>query len=343
MPRLTTASCLAVAILAPLLVALGPAPQASAAAYLPPPGKVWHGVASGDDIADFQARTGRHPAVWQHWTQWGERFESAFVRSTAARTRMMVHLSTAPGQNLPGRITPGAIARGAGDGYLLYLNRRLAEHGQPVYLRLMGEMNNCDLAYSSHNCNGRPRGADHSARRFKQAWKRSVLILRGGPVATIDARLRGLGLAPVSTDADELPRPRLAVLWSPMTGGSPMIRALRPQAFWPGRGYVDWVSTSFYSRFPNFHYLEPFYRSFAAGQRKPFAFGEWAMWGSDDARFARRLFAWVRSHPRARMMVYNQGKQTSGPFRLSRFPRAQRTIRAALGSSRFADLAPEFR
>jgi len=343
MPRSPISSALAVAILALVVVALGPAPRASAAAYLPPSGKVWHGVASGDDIADFQARTGRRPAVWQHWIQWGERFEYAFDRSAAARTRVMLHLSTAPGQNAPGRISPGEIARGAGDAYLLALNRRLAEHGQPVYLRLMGEMNNCDLAYASHGCNGRPRGADHSAGRFKQAWRRSVLILRGGPRSQIDARLRGLGLAPVRTGADELPRPRLAVLWSPMTGGSPMIRALRPQAFWPGARYVDWVSTSFYSRFPNFHFLEPFYRSFAARHHKPFAFGEWAMWGSDDARFAGRLFAWVRAHPRARMMVYNQGRDPSGPFRLRRFPRAQRTIRDALGSSRFADLVPEFR
>ncbi len=343
MPRLPTVPALAAASLALVLVALGPAPQASAGAYLPPSGKVWHGVASGHDIADFQARTGRHPAVWQHWIAWGDKIGFAIDRSRAARTRLMLHLSTAAGQNMAGRISPGEIARGAGDAYLLSLNRRLAEHGQPAYLRLMGEMNNCDLAYASHHCSGRPRNADHSARRFKQAWKRSVLILRGGAVATIDARLRGLGLAPVRTDADQLARPRLAVLWSPMTGGSPMIRALRPQAFWPGARYVDWVSTSFYSRFPNFHFLEPFYRTFAVGHRRPFAFGEWAMWGSDDARFARRLFAWVREHPRTRMMVYNQGQRASGPFRLGRFPRAQRTIRGALGSSRFADLAPEFR
>lgn len=343
MHRSPTTSALGVAILALVLVALGPAPQASAGAYLPPSGKVWHGVASGPDIADFQARTGKHPAVWQHWIQWGDKVDFAMDRSTAARTRVMLHLSTAPGQNVAGRISPGEIARGAGDAYLLFLNRRLAEHGQPAYLRLMGEMNNCDLAYASHNCSGRARDADHSARRFKQAWKRSVLILRGGPRSRIDARLRGLGLPPVRTVAEELARPRVAVLWSPMTGGSPMIRALRPQAFWPGARYVDWVSTSFYSRFPNFHFLEPFYRSFASRYRKPFAFGEWAMWGSDDGRFARRLFAWVGDHRRTRMMVYNQGQRPSGPFRLRHYPRAQRTIRGALGSSRFADLAPEYR
>jgi hypothetical protein len=284
----------------------------------------------------------------------------------------MLHLSTAPGQNMAGVISPGEIARGAGDGYLVRLGRRLQEYGGPVYLRLFGEMNNCDLAYSSHNCNGSRRDADHSPARFKDAWRRVVIVLRGGPVATVNARLRALGMPaltagprdapavkppidlpnlpklPGGLDRDveeigavELPEPaalatpQVAFLWSPMTGGSPMIGALRPRVFWPGTRYVDWVSTSFYSRYPNFHYLEPYYRSFAARHRKPFAFGEWAMWSSGDPAFVRRLFAWVRTHPRVRMMVYNQGNEPGGPFRLGTFPAAQRAVRQALRSSKF--------
>lgn len=54
-----------------VIAVLGPAASASAKAYLPPPGKAWHGVASGRDAADFASRTGRPPAVWQHWIQWG--------------------------------------------------------------------------------------------------------------------------------------------------------------------------------------------------------------------------------------------------------------------------------
>lgn len=223
-----------------------------------------------------------------------------------------------------------------GDAYLRSLGARLARHGEPVYVRLMAEMNNCDLAYSSHRCDGRPRGAAHSAARFRQAWRRIVLIVRGGPVATIDAKLRRLGMPAVRGGQEALPRPRVAFLWSPMTGGSPMISALRPQRFWPGGGYVDWVSTSFYSRFPNFHLLEPYYKAFAVRYRKPFAFGEWAMWGRDDPAFAKRLFAWVHSHGRVRMMVYNQGQDPSGPFRLRRFPRSQRVIHDALASPRFS-------
>ena len=328
-------------VLLTLLLALAAAPAAGAAPYLPPAGKVWHGVASGRSIDDFAARTGRAPAVWQHWIRWGDGFGYALDRSAQAKTRVMLHLSTAAAQHAPGRISPGAIARGDGDAYLLRLNRALAEHGAPVYLRLMAEMNNCDLAYASHGCDGRPRGRDHSAARFRAAWRRTVTIVRGGSASAIDARLRALRLPPLRAEED-LPRPRVAFLWSPMTGGSPMIAALRPERFWPGRAYVDWVSTSFYSRFPNFHFLEPFYRRFAVGQRRPFAFGEYAMWGGDDPAFARRLIGWVRSHDRVRMLVYNQGHNPSGPFRLSRFPRAARVLRSGLGAGRFDAVPVEF-
>ena len=317
------------------LVALAVPTAAPAEPYLPPAGKVLHGVASGADLSDFTARVGRRPAVWQQWLMWGGSTRFAFQRAEGAGTRLMLHISTAPGQNQAGRLSPGEIARGGGDGWLVGLNRRLAEHGRPVYVRLMAEMNNCDLAYSSHTCSGRRKGRDHAPARFRQAWRRTVVILRGGDRTQVDARLARLGLPPVRSGADSLPAPQVAFVWSPMTGGSPMIAALRPGVFWPGSRWVDWVGTSFYSRFPNFRFLEPYYRSFALRYRKPFVFSEWAIWGGDAPGFARQLFSWVRSHRRVRMLVYNQGDNPAGPFRLRHFPRSQFAIRSALRSSRF--------
>ena len=323
-------------LLAALALACTAAQPAPADPYLPPAGKVLAGVASGGDIGDFERRTGRHPDVWQQWLQWNGSFRYAFRRAAGANTRLMLHLSTAAQQNRPGRLSPGQIARGAGDAWLVELNAALAAHGAPVYVRLMAEMNNCDLAYASHDCSGRRRDADHAPARFKQAWRRTVVVLRGGPVAEVDAKLRALGLPPLQARAGEaLDRPAVAFVWSPMTGGSPMIRALRPAVFWPGGRYVDWVGTSFYSRFPNFHFLEPFYRQFAVGKRKPFVFSEWAVWGGDAPAFVRRLFGWVRTHRRVRMMVYNQGDDPAGPFRLRHFPRAQTLLRRELGAARF--------
>jgi hypothetical protein len=92
------------------------------------------------------------------------------------------------------------------------------------------------------------------------------------------------------------------------------------------------VGTDFYSRFPRFDWLTRFYNSFRG---KPFLFGEWALWGADDPGFVRRLFGWVRSHRRTRMVLYNQGNRSDGPFRLFRYPRGKAELRRQLDGRRF--------
>ena len=325
------------AVSAVAAVAGGPA---HAHPYLPPAGKVFHGVAAGYDIGDFRARTGRTPAVWSHFVVWGGSYGYAIRQSQAAGARVMLAVNTSKAQNLPGRISPGGIARGEGDGYLIGLAEALARLDEPSYVRFLAEMNNCHVAWSSHDCSGARRNADHSPQRFKKAWKRAYLVMNGGSVEAIDRRLHRLGMPSLRTTRDDLPQGQIAMLWTPMTGGSPMIAALRPEVFWPGRRWVDWVGTSFYSRFPNFRWLDPFYRTFSERQRLPFAFGEWAMWGSDSAGFAQQLYGWVRTHRRARMMIYNQGDRSDGPFRLKRFPAATRVIRKALTAKAFRGVMP---
>jgi hypothetical protein len=254
----------------------------------------------------------------------------------------MLHLSTAPGQDLPEWFSPGEIARGFGDEFLVRLADALAATGAPVYLRLMGEMNNCHNAYSAYDCSGRRRDGDHSSTAFKQAWRRVHVILRGGPGTAIDARLARLGLPPLQADGAIFPQPRVAFVWAPMTGGAPNIAALSPHAYWPGSRWVDWVGTSFYSRFPSFSRLSAYYRAFAVGLRKPFALAEWAMWGADDPRFVRRLFAWIGARPRVRMLQYNQGDLPDSVFRLELYPSAMAALQRALAAPRFAAPPPEF-
>ena len=161
-----------------------------------------------------------------------------------------------------------------------------------------------------------------------------MLIMRGGPVAGIDAQLRKLRLPGVrGVAADEvLPEPQVAVMWVPQTRGSPDIPANMPSAYWPGGEYVDWVGTDFYSRYPNFHWLEDFYRRYGG---KPFVFGEWAMWGRDDPAFVKRLFAWIESRPRVRMVLYNQGNNPGGPYRLTQHPRSRAELRRQLAKPRY--------
>jgi hypothetical protein len=317
--------------------------KASAATFVPPSGKVWNAVTGSNPTSYYERLVGKHVAVRGNFIRWGGSYDWAIRDATASQSRVLLHVSTASGQHQPEVISPGAIARGRGDEFLVSLNRRPAEHGQPVYLRWLGEMNNCDNAYSSRNCNGASRNRDHSPAAFKQAWRRAVLIVRGGDVATINRRLAALGMRRVDTSAPVLPTPEVAFIWSPMTGGSPMIRALRPGVFWPGAKYVDWVGTSFYSRYPNFRFLTPYYDQFAIRYRKPFAFVEWAMWGGESPGFVRSFFAWVRAHNLTRMISYNQGGLGNGPFVLSRYPRSAAEIRRLVSSPRFLGWAPEWR
>jgi hypothetical protein len=102
---------------------------------------------------------------------------------------------------------------------------------------------------------------------------------------------------------------------------------------------VDWVGTDFFANSPTFHLLERFYRD-PRWRRKPFVFGEWALWGREDPRFVRRLFGWIRSHPRVRMAVYNQGALLPRFLRLRSFPRSGRELRRQLRDPRFAAQPP---
>jgi hypothetical protein len=318
--------------LAAAVVTLAVPASASAAKLLPPENKVYTGVTGSKSVGPFTAQVGKHPSVFGFFTRWNGPVEYIYDSVARAESRLMLHISTQDGYGTPEAYSPREIADGDGDGYLVRTNQRIFEYGQPTYVRFLAEMNQANNGYCAYDHNGSSRGASHSTRAFKQAWRRATLILRGGPVATIDAALDRLGLPPLDVDEVELPTPQLAMLWVPQTEGTPNIRANRARAYWPGGRYVDWVGTDFYSKFPNFTDLETFYDDFPG---KPFVFGEWAMWDGDDPGFVRRFFSWVNSHKRVRMLLYNQGNTSGGPFRLSRYPESRKAIKRALKRKRF--------
>jgi hypothetical protein len=312
--------------------ALLAAPSAAASPLLPPKTKVYTGVTGSESVANFQRQVGKHPSVFGFFHKWGG--PTGFIYRAAERSgsRLMLHISTQDGYGTREVITPRGIAQGKGDRYLIRTNREIADWGRPTYVRFLAEMNQANNGYSAFNRDGSSRGPSHSTKAFIAAWRRATLILRGGPVAAIDGKLAKLGLPALDTKAAELPAPQVAMAWVPQTEGTPNIRANRARAYWPGAGYVDWVGTDFYSRFPNFEDLETFYADYP---HKPFVFGEWALWGSDNPSFVERFFAFVNRHERVRMLLYNQGNLTGGPFRLTRYPDSARAIRTALKKRRF--------
>ena len=328
--RAVALSCV-LAVMAPAL--------AQANTFLPPPGQVWTGVAGGLAAETYGTHVG-HPAVFQQFATWGTRNEWFFSRTEAARSRLMVHISTIRQPQGDGEvISPGAIASGEGDDWLLWLGDRIAHRGRPVYIRPMSEMNCWWNPYSAFDRSGRSRGAAHSTASYKRAWKRIVLILRGGDTATVNAELRKLRMPPVATSASTLPPAPVSFQWVPQVAGAPNTKRNAPRAYWPGSAYVDWVGTDFYSKFPNFAGLNRFYSQFRG---KPFVFGEWAMWGADNPGFVRKLFSWSRSHPRTRMLIYNQGYVAKGVFRLHRYPRSAAALRKEMRSPRYPAFAPEW-
>lgn len=318
-----------------LLAALS-APSAVAQAYLPPPGKVYAGVTGGNPRI-YERQTRAHAAVFQEFVTWGSNISWAVDAAQHNHSRLMLALQLAPS----GRheLSPGQIAAGDGDKWLKWLGNYLFWRAQPTYLRLMGEMDDYWNPASAFNANGSSRGRAHSPAAFRRAWQRIVLILRGGLVWQINHQLHRLGMPPVTSSHPTLPNAPVAFLWVPSTFGDPDISANQPTDYFPGKAYVDWIGTDFYSKFPNWGPLSQFYSSFRG---LPFAFGEWSIWGADSSTFVHQIFSWVRSHPRVRLLMYNQGYKVNGPLSLSRYPIAAAAIARELRRPVFPPFTQEW-
>jgi len=308
-------------------------------ALVPPLGEVYTGVTGGSSAA-FGREVGKYPAIFGYFATWNGSLSAPISEARFNHERLLLHISTDRGYGTGAgeEISPGAIAQGEGDEYLLSLAEALARAGEPAYIALLPEMNQANNAYSAFNPDGSARDSSHSTNAYRQAWRRSVLILRGGSVAKIDARLHALGLPRVQTSEQTLPQPRISFLWAPQTAGTPDTPANEPAAYYPGSAYVDIVGTDFYSAFPNFAGLASLYAEY---HTKPFGFNEWAMWKNGDPGFVSQFFAFVHSHKRIALMVYNQGLNPTGPFHLEHFPEAKNAIRRQLASPRFLSHTPE--
>lgn len=226
------------------------------------------------------------------------------------------------GINTDGEITPLAIARGQGDGFLLALNAAVAAYAHRVYVRPLPEMNAHWSAYCAFDANGRPRGPAFSTAAFRKAFARIALIARGGPAAFLDGRLRRLGLPPVGRD---LPRTQARIVWNPQGYGAPDIPANSAQAYYPGDAYVDVVANDLYDQGFNAAW-DANERLYAAHPGKPYAIGEWGLWGIDDPAFVDRMATFVRTHPRVELVAYFSGKAGS-PWDLSSKPRSRAAYR----------------
>jgi hypothetical protein len=336
--------------------------QAKHPRYLPPHGRIFHGVSDtgfAKDYRVFNRRVGAHSAVLLSFGRWdGEHLLGGLHRWRTTHTRGILSLSTAPGGE-PELISPRRIARGFGDDYILELNRLIARSRQVVYIRLFGEMNGYWNPYCAFNSDGSSRGRSHSTSAFKDAWRRVVLTVRGGKRATINRKLVKQGMPRIyraSSNHDPvyerhgtplaLPKPRVAFMWVPQTIGSPEVAGNAPGDYWPGGRFVDWIGADIYSRFATpgvWSAFRHFYSHWRNPRRHhwPFVVGEYAPWDNDySGRFTRRLFRWARNHHRVRALVYYRSTSPNNAFDINHWPRARAVIRGMLNRPRFAEYAP---
>jgi hypothetical protein len=229
-------------------------------------------------------------------------------------------------------ITPAQIAAGQGDAFLFDLNRAAAAWPGTIYVRPLPEMNGHWNPYCAFNRDGSRRGAAHSTARFKKAFARIYLLVHGGPAATVNARLRRLGLPTISRDLPSNPYPRVRVVWNPQGYGSPNLAGNSAQAYYPGDAYVDVVGNDLYHINGKAEWAAAD-RLYRAHPRKPYSFPEWGLWGGDDPSFIRRMAAFVKAHPRTELLAWFTSKPGS-IFDLASKPRslaAYRQLIAPLG------------
>ena len=324
------------------------AAPASALTLVPPKPSVLFGVSdrgTTTDFNEFGGLIGKHPALLETFHPWGNSLNQAYERWRETATRPILHISTADDQTLREMITPEQIALGGGDNYLLQLNDFFATRGLPAYIRPLGEPNRCLNPWTAVNCNGTQRGGEHTTGWYKQAFRRISLIVKGGlTLEQVNATLAEIGLPPVNRTKGPppttLPPAPVAMIWSPLPGGSPRVKGNFPGNYWPGRRWVDWVGTDFYSQFPAWNDLNSFYGG-KQWKGMPFAIAEWGVYGKDEPRFAKQLVAWTAKRPRVRMFVYYTGfgSPAENTYDLSHYPRTTNTLRLKVRRPNFLSYA----
>jgi hypothetical protein len=317
------------------------AAPAGAFSLVPRGNNVFFGASDTGDSADFgqfSAALHKHPALIQSFRTWGSDFPESIERWQAARARPVLHISTADNSDGHELISPRAIAAGDGDEYLIRLNKLFWAKKMRAYIRPLGEPNRCLNVWASYDCAGNARGAAHSTRAYKRAFRRIYVIVHGGGKRSeIDARLRIAGLPPLRSDVGGLPEAPVEMIWSPLPAGSPTVPHNRPRHYYPGSRWVDWAGTDIYSDNQDWKALDGLYERFSG---KPFAITEWGVSSGDDAAYVRKLMTWVEHHQRAKMLIYYQDFGSASTYRIQNWPASLGVLRNMIHNGRFPAFAP---
>lgn len=327
------ARLLAVSWMLILLTAAAGAPTAGASrAVAPPPGRTLLAVYSWD-IATFEATAGRRHAIRSRFVDWdprltpGETWADTIASAEGRGQSLEVHWAPARwnGGARTEALSPGQIARGAGDDVILHAALELSRAQRPVLLRFAAEMNGWWQPYSAYNRDGTARDPDHAASDYVAAWRRVRTIFAGGSVEYVNSKLAELDQPPLISEWDGIVgAPDTTFVWSPNLASQPRMEEQGPDAYYPGDEFVDWVGVDVYDDDP-WGVVRPLLeKHYGAHPAKPFALSEWGVVsGEDNAQFAESIFDWVESHPRVASMHWFDSR----PSRLRASPAAAEVYR----------------
>jgi PKD repeat protein len=289
------------------------------------------------NVGRFKDQTGQVSQVVQAFLGWnqGATYGTPFASLLPSLAPIpMLALNTGGGARAPGTevVTPGGIAAGKGDAYLLALNAAIASWGKGIYVRPMAEMNNAATLWSGYRADGSPKDADHSPESYRKAFARIYLLLHGGAAAAINPKLSALGMPPVSRDLLPNPFPRLRIVWSPLASDNPRVAGNAAQNYYPGRAYVDVEGGDIYDEALTdtapWNGLEALYKE-AVGRGKPFAVPEWGLKSVDDPAFVRHMCSFAKSHAAAETFEYYNSTPGS-PYDLGPKPASRAAYRACM-------------
>lgn len=282
------------------------------------------------EASRFRSHTGQHSDVEMVFLGWGQTYRAGglYLDEWFPQLGEIPMISFGTARRGREAITPRAIAKGRGDRWLIALNRAIHRWGKPIYMRPLAEMNGHWNYYCAYNSNGTLRNAAHRQKELRRAFRRIYLILHGGDRATLNRRLRALDMPGVAVDLAVNPAPTLKVVWNPQGFGSPNVAGNRAAAYYPGRWYVDVVANDLYDiRFrAAWEANEKLYRAYPG---KPYAIGEFGLWGIDDPAFIRRMARFARTHSRVELVVYYKSGRGS-QFDLATKPRSRAAYRTYL-------------
>ena len=242
----------------------------------------------------FRGQTNQATDVNLDFIGWGVHKQS-YMDNTLDAAKPIPALSFGTANKYGEAITPAGIARGKGDRVLIDIAQALDRFGSFAYVRPYAEMNGHWNPYSAYNSNGSYRGAAHSTKNFRRAFRRTYLIVHGGSVADINAKLVASGM-PKLDRTNDLPLNDVKVIWNPQGFGSPDLKANSADSYYPGDKYVDVVANDLYD-FGRGVEWEANLDLYRGHPDKPYAIGEWGLGpGIDHPDFVQKMANFVSNH-----------------------------------------------